>query len=208
MVPGYKGEVKNTANGTFTGQTYGGTILGLSTATSVITKAIQVKDINASDLTITTGPKLLSGNRTYNTAKILSAGAFAYNSNGLSGRTWLISRVATTLAGTSNSFLLYMGTGADTTSIYYYKARPYLNTISLVRKNQFSRTGWAANGTKIKKRTTWITDPTSSAGADFGTSNSLPTRALPGEGYFLTNFTDYNPATSSNKFYYKPITGK
>jgi len=208
MVPGYKGEVKNTANGTFTGQTYGGTILGISTPTSVITKAIQIKDINASDQTITTGPRLLSGNRTYNTAKILSAGTFAYNSNALTGRTWIISRIATTLAGTSNSFLLYMGTGVDTTSIYYYKARPYLNTISLVRKNQFSRTGWAANGTKIKKRTTWITDPTSNAGSDFGTSNSLPTRALPGEGYFLTNFTDYNPSTSSNKFYYKPITGK
>jgi hypothetical protein len=77
-----------------------------------------------------------------------------------------------------------------------------------MRKMQFSFTGWNTNGTKILKRKTWITDPTGTAGADFGTSGSIPSRAIPGELYILTNFVDYNPATSSNKYNYSAITGK
>jgi hypothetical protein len=90
----------------------------------------------------------------------------------------------------------------------YFIKDNYDNTSTLIRKNQFSRTGWNTDGTKIKKRTTWITDPTGTAGADFGTSGSIPSRAIPGELYILTNFVDYNPATSSNKYNYSAITGK
>lgn len=208
MVPSSNNHLKNTAGGSFTKQTQGGTIIGLSTATSIITKPIQVKDINQSDQTIYPGPRELSGARTYNTAKILSGGTFAYNSNLRTGNTWLISRVATTLAGVSKTFLLFMANTVTGPKYPYFIKDNYSNTSTLIRKNQFSRTGWNTDGTKIKKRTTWITDPTGTAGADFGTSGSIPSRAVPGELYILTNFVDYNPATSSNRYTYSAITGK
>lgn len=208
MVPSSNNHLKNTAGGSFTKQTQGGTIIGLSTATSIITKPIQVKDINQADQTIYPGPRELSGARTYNTAKILSGGTFAYNSNLRTGNTWLISRVATTLAGVSKTFLLFMANTVTGPKYPYFIKDNYSNASTLIRKNQFSRTGWNTDGTKIKKRTTWITDPTGTAGADFGTSGSIPSRAVPGELYILTNFVDYNPATSSNRYTYSAITGK
>lgn len=210
MVPNQSSNpyLKNTAGGTYTTQRQGGTIIGLSTATTLITKAIQVKDVNTNNTSITTGPKELSGAKTYNTAKILSGGTFAYNSNSRSGNTWLISRVATTLAGVSKTFLLFMANTVSGPKYPYYIKDNYDNSTTLVRKSQFSRTGYDSNGDKIKKRTTWITNPTGTAGADFGTSGSIPSRAVPGELYILTNFVDYNPATSSNKYNYSPITGK
>ena len=210
MVPSSNSHLKNTAGGSYTAQRQGGTMVGLSSTTSVITKAIQVKDINQADQTIYPGPKELSGARTYNTAKILSGGTFAYNSNSRSGNTWLISRVATTLAGVSKTFLLFMANTITGPKFPYFISDHYENTATLIRKNQFSRTGWNTDGTKIKKRTTWITDPTGAtpATADFGTSGSLPTRAIPGELYILNNFVTYDPATSSNKYNYSAITGK
>lgn len=210
MVPSSNSHLKNTTGGSYTKQTQGGTMIGLSAATSVITKAIEVKDVNAGDQSIYPGPKLLSGAKTYNTAKILSAGTFAYNSNSRSGNTWLISRVGTTLAGVSKTFLLFMANTVTGPKFPYFISDHYDNSATLIRKNQFSRTGWNTDGTKIKKRTSWITDPTGSTPAtpDFGTSTSLPTRAIPGELYILTNFVTYNPATSSNKYNYSAITGK
>jgi hypothetical protein len=200
----------NTAGSTFTKQTYGGTIVGLSAATTSITKAILVKDINTNDTTNNTLPKLLSGARTYDTAKILSAGTFAYNAakNG----TWVLTRVTTTLAGVSKTFLQSIGNVGYAPSLAYYVRDNWVNTTSLIRRMQLSFTGYSAAGGgyngKIKARTPWITSPTGTAGADFGTSTSLPSRAYPGELYILTNFIDYKPATSSNKYYYSPITGK
>jgi hypothetical protein len=208
MVPSSNSHLKNTAGGSYTAQRQGGTMIGLSTATPIITKAIQVKDINQADQTIYPGPKLLTGAKTYNTAKILSAGTFAYNSNSRSGNTWLISRVATTLAGVSKTFLLFMANTITGPKYPYFVKDNYTNSATLIRKNQFSRTGWNTDGTKIKKRTTWITDPTATVGTDFGTSTSIPTRAIPGELYILNNFVTYNPATSSNKYNYSAITGK
>lgn len=210
MVPSSNSHLKNTAGGSYTAQRQGGTIIGLSSATTIITKAIEVKDINASDQTIYPGPKELSGAKTYNTAKILSGGTFAYNSNLRSGNTWLISRVATTLAGVSKTFLLFMANTTSGPKFPYFISDHYDNSATLIRKNQFSRTGWNTDGTKIKKRTAWITDPTGTtpATADFGTSGSIPTRAIPGELYILNNFIDYDPATSSNKYSYSAITGK
>lgn len=201
--------LKNTSNGAFTRQTYGGTIVGLSAATSTITKAISLKDINASDITIYPLPKLLSGARTYNTAKILSAGTFAYNA--AINKTWVLTRVTTSLAGVSKTFLQFMANVESAPSLAYFVRNNWVNTTSLIRTTQFSRTGYSTTGAgyvgKIKARTPWITSPTGTAGTDFGTSTSLPTRAYPGELYILNNFIDYNPATSSNKYYYKPITG-
>jgi hypothetical protein len=208
MVPSSNSHLKNTTGGSFTRQTQGGTIIGLSTATATITKAIQVKDVNQVDQTIYPGPKELSGASTYNTAKILSGGTFAYNSNSRSGNTWLISRVATTLAGVSKTFLLFMANTVSGPKYPYFIKDNFDNSTTLMRKMQFSFTGWNTNGTKILKRKTWITDPTGTAGADFGTSGSIPSRAIPGELYILTNFVDYNPATSSNKYNYSAITGK
>jgi len=199
----------NTAGSTFTAQRQGGTILGLSTATTIITKAISYKDINASDPNIYTFPKLLAGARTYNTAKILSAGTFAYNA--AKNNTWVMTRLTTSLAGVAKTFLQFIGNVQDVQSIAYFRKDNWNNTTSLIRTTQFSRTGYSTTGTgfagKIKARTTWITSPSATAGSDFGTSGSLPTRAYPGELYILTNFVDYKPATSSNKYYYKPITG-
>lgn len=208
MTPSSNSHLKNTAGGSFTKQTQGGTIIGLSTATTIITKAIQVKDVNSIDKTIYTYPKELSGARTYNTQKILSGGTFAYNSNIRGANTYIISRVTTTLAGVAKTFLQFMGGTPSGPKYPYYIRDNYDNTATLIRKMQFSLTGWNTDGTKIKKRTTWITDPTGTAGADFGTSNSIPTRAVPGELYILSNFVTYNPATSSNKYSYPAITGK
>ena len=206
MTPSSNSHLKNTAGGSFTKQTQGGTIIGLSAATTIITKAIQVKDVNAIDQTIYTYPKELSGAKTYNTQKILSGGTFAYNA--AKNATWVITRVATTLAGVSETFLQFMGGTPSGPKYPYYIKDNYDNTATLIRKMQFSLTGWNTDGTKIKKRTTWITDPTGTAGTDFGTSNSIPTRAIPGELYILSNFVTYNPATSSNKYSYPAITGK
>jgi hypothetical protein len=205
-VPSSNSHLKNTAGGSYTSQTYGGTIVGLTSATTIITKAISVKDINADDQTIYPGPKELSGARTYNTAKILSGGTFAYNAakNG----TWVLSRVSTTLAGVSKTFLQFMGAVVPDTSFPYYLARNYINNTSLVRKNLFSKTGYDTSGNKIKKRTTWVTNPTGASGADFGTSGQVPTRAVPGELFILTNFVDYSVSTSSNYYNYPAITGK
>lgn len=206
MTPSSNSHLKNTAGGSFTKQTYGGTLIGLSTATTIITKAIQVKDVNAADVTIYTYPKELSGAKVYNTQKILSGGTFAYNAakNG----TWILPKVAATLAGVSKTFLLFMGNVDGGPKFPYYYKDNYDNTATLIRKMQLSLTGWNTDGTKIKKRTTWITNPTGTAGADFGTSGSIPSRAYPGELYILNNFVTYDPATSSNKYYYPAITGK
>ena len=201
--------LKNTAGGSFTKQTFGGTIVGLSAATTIITKAILVKDINTNDIYNNTLPKLLAGSRSYNTAKILSAGTFAYNA--ANNGTWVLTRVTTTLAGVSKTFLQSMGNVGYAQSLAYFVRDNYVNTTSLVRTMQLSFTGYDTSGGgyagKIKARTPWITSPTGTAGTDFGTSTSLPTRAYPGELYILNNFIDYKPATSSNKYYYKPITG-
>lgn len=204
----------NTVGGSFTKQTYGGTIVGLSSSTTTITKAILIKDINTNDITNNTLPKLLSGARTYNTAKILSAGTFAYNAakNG----TWVLTRVTTSLAGVSKTFLQFMGNVGTAPSIAAYIRDNYVNTTSLLRGMQLSFTGYGVSGVgpatgfegKIRSRTPWLTSPTGTAGTDFGTAGSLPTRTYPGELYILNNFINYNPATSSNKYYYKAITGK
>jgi hypothetical protein len=202
--------LKNTTNGAFTKQTFGGTIIGISSPTTIITKALLVKDINASDPNIYTFPKLLSGNRTYNTAKILSAGTFAYNA--AVNKTWVMTRLTTTLAGVSKTFLQFIGNVGSAPSIAYYVKDTFTNATSLIRTTQFSRTGYSTTGSgyagKIKARTTWVTSPTSTAGTDFGSASSLPSRAYPGELYILNNFVDYKPSTSSNKYYYRPITGK
>lgn len=210
MVPSSNNHLKNTAGGSFTKQTQGGTIIGLSTATNTITKAIQVKDVNQLDQTIYPGPKELSGAKTYNTQKILSAGTFAYNSNIRGANTYIISRVTTTLAGVAKTFLQFMGGTPSGPKFPYFISDHYDNTTTLIRKMQFSLTGWNTDGTKIKKRTTWITDPTGAtpATADFGTSTQLPTRSVPGELFILTNFVDYNVNTSSNYYDYPAITGK
>ena len=208
MVPISNSHLKNTAGGSYTKQTQGGTIVGISTTTTIITKAIQVKDVNTGNTTLTTAPKELSGARTYNTQKILSGGTFAYNA--AKNSTWVLTRVTSTLAGVSKTFLQFMGAINGGLKYPYFVSDHYTNATSLIRKNQFSRTGYDASGNKITKRTTWITDPSAStpATADFGTSTSIPSRAYPGELYILTNFVTYNPATSSNKYYYSPITGK
>jgi hypothetical protein len=217
MVPIQTGGVNpyllNTAGGSFTAQRQGGTIVGLSAATAKITKAISVKDINAGDMTIYPLPKLLSGARTYNTAKILSSGTFAYNANNVRLRTYIMSRLTTSLAGgVSNTFLQFIGNVNVAPSIAYYVKDTYNNVTSAVRTNLFSRTGYGSTGAgyagKIKKRTTWNTTVTSVSGSDFGSIASQPTRAIPGRLVFLTNFVNYLPATSSNFYSYKPITGR
>jgi len=202
-------KISTVGGAAFTKQTYGGTIVGLSAATKAFTKAILLKDINAGDMTIYPLPKLLSGARTYNTAKILSGGTFAFNDAKF--RTYIISRFSTSLAGISNTFLQFMGNVSIAPSIAYYVKDHYDNSTSLIRTSQFSRTGYSTTGSgyagKIKARTPWITSPTGTAGSDFGSVASQPTRAIPGRLVFLTNFVNYLPATSSNFYSYKPITG-
>lgn len=214
MVPISNNHLKNTSGGTFTRQTQGGTIIGLSTATTTITKAITVKDVNTPNTSITTGPKELSGAKTYNTQKILSAGTFAYNSNIRGANTWIMTRVTTTLAGVAKTFLQFIANTTSGPKFPYYIKDNYDNATSNIRKGLFSRTGYNPDGTKIKARQPWVTisgtgySPTGTAGADFGTSGQVPTRAIPGELFILTNFVDYNVSTSSNYYNYSAITGK
>lgn len=206
MIPINGNHRKNMTGGSFTRAKQGGTIVGVTSPTSIITKAISVKDINASDTSLTTGPRALSGNRTYNATKLLSSGTFAYNA--AKNKTWIISRVTTSISGVANTVLLSMGAARVTKSYPYYNARRWINNTSLVRKGRFSMTGYDASGNKVKKRTTWLTNPSGTAGTDFGTSLQVPTRAIPGRLFILTNFIDYNENTSSNFYNYKPITGK
>lgn len=230
-VPGKRGHLKTTANTTFVKQTIGGVILGNATTNSVITRSFSLID-SLEDNNLfgyNTEPKeFSSGVRLYNTRKILSGGAFAYNA--AKNRTWVVSRIATTLAGVSKTNLLFMGRGSRSKAILDFAHDFGARLLTAWRANLFTWTGNLDNGNKIKSRRLWLnsSNRNTSGGAALSTlstvnmfdivdgnasnkavdSASTPTRAVPGEFVMKVDFVTLKPSLNGGDFFdYKPITG-
>jgi len=230
-VPGKKGHLRTTANGTFIKQTFGGVILGNSTTNAVITKSFSLVDALEDNnlFGYNAEPKeFSSGTHIYNTKKILSGGAFAYNA--AKNRTWVISRIATTLAGVSKTNLLFMGQGAKRKPILDFVHDFGARLLTAWRANLFTWTGNLDNGNKIKSRRLWLTSGSrntigGSAPSTLSNVNmfdltdqnttdkavdsaATPTRAVPGEFVMKVDFVTLKPSLSGGDFFdYKPITG-
>lgn len=230
-VPGRRGHLRTTANGTFVRQTFGGTILGNTTTNSIITKSFGLMDAlqdNSYDMYNVEPREFSSGVHIYMSRKILSGGAFAYNA--AKARTWLISRFTSSLAGVANTRLLFMAQGALRRPILDFQHDFGARMLTQWRANLFSWTGLMDNGNKIKSRRLWLTAgsrnteggaaPTSLTTVnmwdltDGNASNkavdsaATPTRAIPGELVMKVDFVTVKPSLNGGDFYdYKPITG-
>lgn len=230
-VPGKRGHMRTTANGTFVKQTYGGVILGNATTNAVITKAFALIDALEDNfaLNYNVNPREFdSGDHIYRTKKILSGGAFAYNA--AKANTWVISRIATSLAGVAKTNLLFMAQGALRRPILDFQHDFGARLLTAWRANLFTWTGNLDNGNKIKSRRLWLnsSNRNTSGGAaltSFSTINmhditdnnatdkafdsaSRPTRAIPGEFVMKVDFVTLKPSLSGGDFFdYKAITG-
>lgn len=228
-VPGKRGHMRTTANGTFVEQTYGGTILGNSATNAVITKSFSLIDAledNALSGYNVNPREFDSGDHIYRTKKILSGGTFAYNA--AKAGTWVIAKIATTLSGVSKTNLLFMAQGALRKPILDFQHDFGAKLLTAWRANLFTWTGNLDNGNKIKSRRLWLTagSRNTSGGAapsSLATTNMLdiadgdatdkavdsastPTRAVPGE--FVMKIDFVTKTTAGGDFFdYKPITG-
>jgi hypothetical protein len=228
-VPGKRGHLKTTANATFVKQTYGGVILGNGTTNAVITKAFSLVDALEDNALFgyDASPKEITATgRTYNARKILSGGAFAYNA--AKNRTWVISRIATSLAGVAKTNLLFMSQGSRRKPILDFVHGFGARLLTAWRANLFTWTGTLDNGNKIKSRRLWLTsgsrntvggsapstltnvnmfDLTDKNTTDKAVDDAAtPTRAVPGEFVMQVDFVTKTIA-GGNFFNYKPITG-
>lgn len=229
-VPGKRGHMRTTANGTFSRQTYGGTVLGVDGSSTIITKDLSLLDGVANNQlgTYNSLPRLLTtSGKIYNTAKILSGGDFAYNA--AKARTWVITRIATSLAGVAKTNLLFMGVGALRRPIHAFRHDFGAKLLTAWRANLFTWLGVLDNGNKIKSRRLWLASGSrnTSGGAapsslkttnmwDLTNGNATsvandnaatPTRAVPGELVLKVDFVTKTPSTGGDFFNYKPITG-
>lgn len=230
-VPGKRGHLKTTAGGTFTKQTYGGVILGNATTNAIITKSFSIIDAledNALSGYNAEPREFSSGTHIYNTKKILSGGDFAYNA--AKNRTWVVSRIATSLAGVSKTNLLFMSQGARRKPILDFVHDFGVKLLTAWRANLFTWTGLLDNGGKIKSRRLWLNGSNrntvgGAAPATLSTTNmfditdgnasnkavdsaATPTRAVPGEFVMKVDFVTLKPSLSGGDFFdYKPITG-
>jgi hypothetical protein len=229
-VPGKRGHMRTTANGTFSKQTYGGTVMGIEGDSTILTKDLSILDGVAANqyAGYNSLPRLLTGSgKLYNTAKILSGGTFAFNA--AKARTYVMSRLTTSLAGVSNTKLLFMGIGNLRKPIMDFQHDFGAKLLTAWRANLFSWLGLLDNGNKIKSRRLWLnsSNRNTSGGAapaslktanmwdlaDGNASNkavdhaATPTRAIPGELVLKVDFVNTTVATSGNFFNYKPITG-
>ena len=219
----------NTTGGAFTVQTEGGCILQNSSVTSglsaVITKALSLKDGVALNAEVNTLPTLLTGDGVYNAQKALSGGTFAYSAEG----EYVIAGQSTTLSGVSKTNLLFMGVGKLNMAINQFMHDFGAKTVTLMRRNRYSRTGYLLNGdTKVGKRsanlwlsatghahhtpatntTTYMWDPINDEAAARTDSAANPTRAIPGELVMKADFVTLNPVLGAGDFFdYKAITG-
>lgn len=229
-VPGKFGAVKNTAGGSFTRQTYGGTVLGIEGNSTIITKDLSLLDgvYNNQLGGYTALPKeSTASGKLYNATKALSSGTFAYNA--AKARTWVISRIATSLSGVSKTNLLFMGVGSLRKPIMDFQHDFGAKLLTAWRANLFTWTGVLDNGNKIKSRRLWLTAGSrntsgGSAPSSLSTTNmwdltaknatnkatdeaATPTRAIPGELVLMVDFVTKTPASGGSYFNYKPITG-
>jgi hypothetical protein len=223
-VPSGNSDKVNTTGGAFTATTEGGTILGNTSTGAVITKALALKD-NATVWNDGAKPKVLADGLQGN-QKILSGGAFAYE---VAGK-YVIAASSTTLAGVASTKMLITGRGSVLNSINQFEHDFGAKTVTLMRRNRYSRTGYLLNGdTKVLKRsanlflsatghahhtaatntTTNMWNPVSGATASRSDSAANPTRAIPGELVMKVDFVtlDVSDANAGDFFNYKPITG-
>lgn len=229
-VPRKTGHLKNTSGGAFTKQTYGGVIMGVEGNSSIITKDLSILDgLSNNQLAgYNSLPRLLSGaGKLYNTAKILSGGDFAYNA--AKARTFIISRITTSIAGVAKNNLLFMGAGSLRRPIMDFQHDFGAKLLTAWRANLFSWMGLLDNGNKIKSRRLWLNSSNRNASggaapaslktsymwdiADGNASNkavdsaATPTRAVPGELVVKIDFVNKSISTSGDLLNYKPITG-
>ena len=213
--------LKNTAGGTFTAVTEGGTILGNTTTGTNITKALALKD-NATVFNDGTKPKVLANGLSTN-QKVISGGAFAYE---VAGK-YVIASVSDTLAGVANTKILITGRGNDNNAIHQFLHSFGAKTVTALRAGRFSWTSTKRTGAAIGARINWL--QVASGGMDTATapaalnedmvnpvggstgqktdSAANPTRAIPGELVMKVDFVTTAVATGGDFFDYKAITG-
>ena len=213
--------LKNTAGGTFTAVTEGGTILGNTTTGTNITKALALKD-NATVFNDGTKPKVLANGLSTN-QKVISGCAFAYE---VAGK-YVIASVSDTLAGVANTKILITGRGNDNNAIHQFLHSFGAKTVTALRAGRFSWTSTKRTGAAIGARINWL--QVASGGMDTATapaalnedmvnpvggstgqktdSAANPTRAIPGELVMKVDFVTTAVATGGDFFDYKAITG-
>jgi hypothetical protein len=216
-VPSGNNHLKNTANGTFTAQTQGGTVLGNTTTGTVITKASALKD-NATAPQDSPGPKVKANGLVAN-KKVLAGGTFAYSSAG----NYVIRTISTTLSGVASTKVLIPGSEGARVAVHEFLKEKGADTTSLIRKGRFSRTGYFNNGNKISSRhlfmnaagtasaaptalNSYMYDITDTNATDQAQDDAIPTRAIPGELVMKADFVTLG-VSGGDHFDYKAITG-
>jgi len=224
--PSNNSHVNNTSGGSFTKQTYGGTIMNSPAGAGSLTKSFLIIDALADDKDIKTLPQEFdSGTHIYKTHKPLTAGTFAYNASTLGSETYLFSRGSTSISGVSDNTLLFMGADNHVRSINEFQHDFGAKLLTAWRAHRFSYTGRDKNGAVIASRSNWLNAALTAAGTpstlsttfmwdlvdgnatDKPADGAIPTRAIPGELVFLVDFVDYAVATSGNNYDYAEITG-
>ena len=216
-VPSGNNHLKNTANGAFTAQTQGGTILGNTTTGDVITKASALKD-NANAPQDGPGPKAKANGLVAN-QKVLSGGTFAYSDAG----NYVIRTISTTLSGVASTKVLIPGSEGARVAVHEFLKEKGADTTSLIRKNRFSRTGYYNTGNKISSRNLFMNAAGTASAAPSALNNfmydiadtdatdqadddAIPTRAIPGELVMKVDFVTLG-TSGGDHFDYKAITG-
>ena len=216
-VPSGNSHLKNTANGAFSAQTQGGTILGNTTTGDVITRASALKD-NATAPQDGPGPKV-KANGLVSNQKAQSGGTFAYSAAG----NYVIRTISSTLSGVASTKVLIPGSEGARVAVHEFLREKGADTTSLIRKNRFSRTGYFNNGNKISSRRLFLNaagtataapsalnsfmfDIADGNASDQADDDAIPTRAIPGELVMKTDFVTLG-VSGGDHFDYKAITG-
>lgn len=226
-VPSSNSHLKNTVGGSFSTQTYGGTVMGAPAGENSLTKAFLLIDAIADDYDVRTLPQEFStGTHIYRAKKILSGGSFAYNAATTGAETYVFSRGTSTLAGVSNENLLFMGADNHGRAIHQFRHSFGAKLLTAWRAHRFSYTGLTKSGSVIASRSNWLDTALTAAGTptnssainmfdiadgnatDQAADGAIPTRSVPGELVFLVDFVDYAVATSGNNYDYDAITGR
>lgn len=227
-VPTRFGAVKNTTGGTFTTQTVGGVVMGINSSSStILTEGMTLMEgVVLNGDVARTLPKENTSTGLYRLKKPLSSGTFAYNAAARTNNTWVIAKMATSLAGVASTKLLFMGQGATNgRSIPEFRHDLGVKMLNLWVANRFSWTGRLADGTAKASRLMWL----NAAGTAVATPTSLsttfmrdladgnatdqavdaaarPSRSIPGELVLKADFVTAG-LSGGNFLDYKPITG-
>jgi hypothetical protein len=220
-VPSNNSHLVNTAGGTFTETTQGGTILGNNTATSIITQALALVD-NADDFG--RSPLPVSGvNGLRANQKIVSGGDFAYSSAG----NYVIRTVSSTITGVSSNVALIPASDVNgRRPIHQFEHSFGAKTVTKFRAGQYTLTGTKADGTSNLSRLIWMNAAGTAAAAPAALNENMwdisdgdatdraddsaanPTRPIPGELVMKVDFVTTNVSSGGDFYDYAPITGK